>query len=476
MARAERGRQNGWLNQATGLVASHSALATTAVTVAERGGPLLKRRKLALVAPPDQTAPPSEAIEIELARELDAARAEITGLQRRVSIEATAARALRERVQTSAAATAAAEQRVQGLEKRAQGLETEAGAVRNDLQEKLDAATAENAHLFGRFTERGLALDDAQERIKFLEAALAATEARADGKRAEGVENGLGEAKNQLQGKLEEKPEGKPEVAAAAAETARLSQSAVATDDALVDARARIEFLQAALTAAEAECTRLTGELGGAGEELKAQSNMLNGEIKAMSVRAAAAEKELAQARERLLARIVEIDAVRQKAAVARAASDEAYAKHRQLEDALCLQQCQVEDLERSRSTLIEAAQNLVQTFEGRDRALISAQQTIKHLVERNAQLEARAGGNNGTSGTERRSVQQQGARTAVQHGLQSALQSALQPGLAGTDQMSRQEWAELARLLYNFMERKRRSSGQAGPGSMTLLAGTLTF
>jgi len=74
-----------------------------------------------------------------------------------------------------------------------------------------------------------------------------------------------------------------------------------------------------------------------------------------MSSRAVAAEKLLAEARERLLARMVEIDAFRHKAADAKAASNEAYAKSRQLEDALCLQQCQVEDLERSQSALIEA-------------------------------------------------------------------------------------------------------------------------
>jgi crescentin len=285
-----------------------------------------------------------------------------------------------------------------------------------------------------------LALDDAQERIKSLETALAAAEARAEDKRVESTDNDLSAAS--------EKP--------GAADAVRASQNAAAADAALGDARARIEFLQTALGAAEAECTRLTGELGRAGEKLKEQSNRLNGEIKAQSVRTAAAEKELAQARERLLARIVEIDAVRHKAAVARAASDEAYAKHRQLEDALCLQQCQVEDLERSQSTLIAAAKTLVRTFEDRDRALISAQQTIKGLVERNAKLEAGAGGKNATGGPggiDQRSVQQRSVQAAVQHAL------------AGAEPMSREDWADLARLLRAFMERKGRPSGKGRPG-----------
>jgi chromosome segregation ATPase len=435
MAMAELGRRNGWLDQATGLVASHATLPATAAAVAERGGPLLRRRKLALVVPRDEAAPPSQAIESELARELDSALAEIASLKRRVSVVATAGRTLHERAQTSAAESKAADER-------ARGLETDLRKIRNKLQEELDAVTAENAHLSKRFAERGLALDDAQERIKSLEAALSAAEARACAKCAEGAADDLGAAREQRQGKS----------GLVAPDAARLSQNTAAADDALGDARARIEFLQTALNAAEAECTRLTGEIDGARDKLTAESNKLNGEIKGLSVRAVAAEKELAQARERLLARIVEIDAVRHQAAIARAASDEAYAKHRQLEDALCLQQCQVEDLEQSRSTLIAAAKTLLLTFEDRDRALTSAQHKIKSLVERNAQLEAGTGNTNRIGGTDRRTVQQRNAQAVVHHAL------------TGAEPMSRQDWAELAPLLRAFMERKRRSPGRRNP------------
>jgi len=82
-----------------------------------------------------------------------------------------------------------------------------------------------------------------------------------------------------------------------------------------------------------------------------------------------------------LLARIVEIDAVRQKAAAAKAESQEAYARHRELEDALCLRQREVEELERSRSSLVEATQSLMATFEERSRALSGAEEKIRHLA-----------------------------------------------------------------------------------------------
>jgi len=325
-------------------------------------------------------------------------------------------------------------------------LESEFGAVRRELQEKFDLITAENARLFHSLTERGITLDDAEERIRFLEIALSAAEAAAADKRAEDVENGFRAAGEELQGKLD----------LITAENSRLSQSATAKDAALGDARARIEFVETALSAAEAECKRLTAEVGGAVEKRQSESKSLNGLLEAMSSRATTAEKLLAEARERLLARIVEIDAFRQRAADAKAASNEAYAKSRQLEDALCLRECQVEELERSHSTLIEATKTLLNTFRDRDRALIRAKEKIKFLAERNAQLEAGANRPNCEDGNDGFNIRQ----------------------LAADDvgETSRKDWAELACLLRDFMERKRQSSGQGQVRSMTLLAGTVTF
>jgi predicted nuclease with TOPRIM domain len=396
----------------------------------------LKRRKHSLqVLEADAT---SEECEVALARDLDGARAEIARLERRLSVETIAARALRERVQTSAAAAEAAE-------KRAAGLETEFGAVRQQLQEKLDFIAAENSLLSRSFAERGIALDDAQARIKFLETALSAAEAEAAGERAEGLENGFRAASGQLAGKLD----------LVTAENARLTQSAIAKDAALGDARARIEFLEMALSAAEAECARLTAELGGAREKRQSETQNLNRRLAAMSSRAVTAEALLAEARERSLARIVEIDAFRQRTADAKAAGSEAYAKNRQLEDALCLQQCQVEDLERAHATLIEATKSLLETFQDRDHALTRAEEKI-YLAARNAQLEAGAIGANGQGASDGLDIPRLSTDDA--------------------DETKRKDLAELARLLSDFMQRKRRSSGQGEVRSMTILAGTMTF
>jgi hypothetical protein len=74
--------------------------------------------------------------------------------------------------------------------------------------------------------------------------------------------------------------------------------------------------------AAEAECGRLTADAAKACDKHQAETS-----------RAITAEKLLAEARERLLARIIEIDAVRQRVAQANAVTNAAYDRQRQLED-----------------------------------------------------------------------------------------------------------------------------------------------
>jgi chromosome segregation ATPase len=226
-------------------------------------------------------------------------------------------------------------------------------------------------------------------------------------------QNELRVSRDRLQKKLD----------SATGEIARLSRTATEKDQALADARTRVEYLQAALAAAEAECGRQTGEAAKAREKHQAEA-----------ARAITAEKLLAEARERLLARIIEIDAVRQRVAQANAVTNAAYDRQRQLEDALCLQQSKFEELERSQSKLAEATKVLMQRFRDRERALAVAKEKIKALAERNAWLEAardRAG-----------SPKQRGRETP-----QSRLEDAADVALA--------DWAELARLLGDFAERK---------------------
>lgn len=445
MALANRGKRAAWPLQAAGLVNSGAAPATTAAVAVDRGGNASTRRqKLALVTGGAPADPACGPIEIELARELDKARAKIAHLERRLSVESTAARASRERVQTSAEAVDGAGQRADVAEKRAKELDTELRVTRRRLGEQIDEIRAENTRLYAIHADRGLALDDAHERIKALESDLAAAQASLPDAPAGSLGGG-----SRVDGERQRQH------ALLVAENTRLTQAAAAKDAALDDARARIDFLQTALAAAEAECTRFNGELAGARERLQSEAATQSGLLKAMTERATAAEKFLAEARERLLARIVEIDAVRQKAAAAKAESQEAYARHRELEDALCLRQREVEELERSRSSLVEATQALMATFEERRRALSGAEEKIRHLAVRNAILEVGADSANRADG---------GTDTPIDVAHSG-----------GGDATIRKDWAELARLLSDLMERKRQSMGEHAR-SVTVLAGTVTF
>jgi hypothetical protein len=164
-------------------------------------------------------------------------------------------------------------------------------------------------------------------------------------------------------------------------ENARLALAAAARERVLDDAHTRVEYLEAALAAAELQCKRLAGEAKGVGERHQAEMSALRARFADMAKRADIAEKLLAEARERLLARIIEIDGVRERAAQADTAAGAAYDRQCQLEDALCLQQSRYEELERPQTTLADATKALLRRFRERERALALAGEKINALV-----------------------------------------------------------------------------------------------
>ena len=365
---------------------------------------MLNRRKALRLVPEAGADSISQSIEAGLARELDQAFADIAR-QKRQSPPASAT-ALAPRRAAAAFATAAKPAAEKASE------ESPTGAGGKALQERADRLAAENGLLAQKLAERDSALGDARARIKFLEERLSSA-AEGAAKLTESQQSELRVARDRVQKKLD----------TATSENARLSRAATEKDRVLADARTRVEYLEAALAAAEAECGRLTADAAKARDKHQAETS-----------RAITAEKLLAEARERLLARIIEIDAVRQRVAQANAVTNAAYDRQRQLEDALCLQQTQFEELERSQSKLAEATKVLLQRFRDRERAFVVAEKKIKALVERNAWLEAardRAGSPN------------QRGRETPQSSLEDAADAALQ------------DWAELARLLGDFVERK---------------------
>ena len=197
---------------------------------------MLKRRKLSRLVPEAGADTLSGAIEIGLARELDEACAEIARLERRSSPVIAVARPPKGPAKTVAAAAESADKRAKDLQK---DLQKDFRAARQRVQEQAGRLAAENALLSQKLAARDSALDDARARIKSLEASLAAAEGEPVRERAESLQNELRATRDRLQGKLDSLTK----------ENARLSRTATQRDAALGDARTRVEYLEAALSA-----------------------------------------------------------------------------------------------------------------------------------------------------------------------------------------------------------------------------------
>jgi hypothetical protein len=433
MSLAEPDKRNGWKHQATGvlgsLAESDRALPAPATQTAAVSAALLNdRRKGLLLVSNKRPDTLSHAIETSLARELGLVSHEgpqqkpqdVDGPSAPPAVSnvvttpqsakpaaahvqvATSANAIEERAERLASENALLCQKLAALEKASAEMQA---ANAKALAEQADRFARDNALLSQQAAEADGALNDAHARIKSLEAKSTATEE--DGALRAG-----------LAAKLE----------AMTAENAGLSRAAAEQERAVATAHTRVEYLEAALAAAEAECGRLRGE---AAEHHRAQTEMaaLKVRFEVMSSRATMAEQLLAETRERLVGHIIEMHDAQQAAARANVISTEASGRQRQLEEALSSQQSRLDVLEQSQAALAEASADLLQRFHERDRALAAAEATIKALAERNARFEIAA--------------------------RQPAGASAVKADRSRAEVPADQDWAELARLLGSFVERK---------------------
>jgi chromosome segregation ATPase len=172
MTRTDRAARNGWFDQAARLVVSHGTLGSKVVEATEQA----RRRRAAASADTDIEAA-AGAREVQLESTLEAARARIAGLEKRLAHESNTTRSLSEQLKTLAAQSETAEKRVADLE-------TELAATRDDfalregsLQTSLDLALGDNARLTQGAGDSTAARDAALERCEFVEAALAAADA-----------------------------------------------------------------------------------------------------------------------------------------------------------------------------------------------------------------------------------------------------------------------------------------------------------
>jgi chromosome segregation ATPase len=146
--------------------------------------------------------------------------------------------------------------------------------------------------------------------------------------------------------------------------------------------------MKAVLAIAKAQCITLSSAVDEASEKRQIETNALNNRLAAISERAVTAEKLLAQTQQRLLARTAENCSVERKLAEAAVTHDAAHKKLELVRNSLQAKERQAQELERSRSELIEVATTLLNVFKKRNESLARAEQRIKWLAGL-SQLEA---------------------------------------------------------------------------------------
>jgi len=146
--------------------------------------------------------------------------------------------------------------------------------------------------------------------------------------------------------------------------------------------------MEANLAAAEVERAALSA----ARDEASSEAHTLNRRIEAIRSRAATAEKLLSEARQSLVARAEEVRIAERKTAEATIARNTTQKLVEQLTAARDALEGKTKELERGRASLIERSHILAETVKARETALGQAEQEIKSLTDRIAEIEFDAG------------------------------------------------------------------------------------
>lgn len=181
-----------------------------------------------------------------------------------------------------------------------------------------------------------------------------------------------------------------------AVENSRLAGSLTKKDAALeaslaadAQARSQLEHMKTALAAAQTELSELAFALNAMKGSRNAESNILSARLEAMSSRTVTAENLLADAQQSWLVHIEENSIGQREIAEAIGARDMAKKEVERLRDSLTAKERHLQELDQSRSKLIESADALLAAFKTRDTMLARSDERIKMLTERVAQLEA---------------------------------------------------------------------------------------
>jgi crescentin len=175
------------------------------------------------------------------------------------------------------------------------------------------------------------------------------------------------------------------------AETSRLSRRLTESENALTATRARLEQMDISLAATENERVTLATARDEANERHQSEAYALNLRLEALRSRAATAEKLLAEVRQTLAARTEDIRLERKavEANIARNATEKVVERLTTTRDGL---DGKVRELEQGRASLTERSSILAETLKARETSLAHAEQKIKSLTDRIAEIEVDAG------------------------------------------------------------------------------------
>jgi chromosome segregation ATPase len=176
------------------------------------------------------------------------------------------------------------------------------------------------------------------------------------------------------------------------AETSRLSRRLTESENALTAARVRLEQMDSRLAAAENERATLATARDEANERHRSEAYALNLQLEALRSRAATAEKLLSQARQTVVTRTEEVRVLERKVVettVARNATEMVIEQLTAARDAL---EGKTRELEQGRASLMDRCNSLAETLKAREISLAHAEQKIKSLTDRIAEIEVEAG------------------------------------------------------------------------------------
>jgi chromosome segregation ATPase len=347
--------------------------------------------------------------------------------------------------------------------KRAQsGFDDEAASSEADLAHELEVTSARIAGLERRLGQETAATQTLREHLQLLAKQFDAAESRA----AE-LENELAAAQERAARHDNESQSLQTSLDLAMAENARLSQRLDLSDCALEDACAELARQQAACAKATGERGKLAGEVFAANGKRLNETTELKDQLDTMSARALTAERLLADARECLQARIAENGATERSLAELTGARRDADNQIKQLQDLLCVKQCQLNELEQSRQELFAAMNALLKASQNRETALTQAEDRIEALTRRIAQLEAEA------QEASRQLAQTQAQLRAAQRRRPPARRVAAD----NADDKARINWGELAIEFAKLVKLKAQvAEPRPAPSPTALLASTITF